>query len=1168
MIRVETESNFDRLRNKEKGIALSLNYWMRIRRVGRKFKRVIVLAAVFFVLFAASTLVKNIILGQIKQRIQSTFGYSRLYLSVFPPALIIEDVRSVSSSPFFSASRVSIQISTRSLVSREQAFSIIVQDPVFRVYETPGVAEGGGIPLASLAVPFLIERGLIRNGELHYWGRESRLHALGINAHFNSRNENFQLRAEVAEHTFEPGRGFPRLEGRFDLWLEGRGDNLEIRRMKLSGPDGIVKASGQLRSLSDPEFRLDMSYNLRTPPVARILELPFVWSGKVDGRGVLSREEGRINFEGSLASDSLVLSGESMGLASGNVRYREGAGGTVEIAMRRSGEEAERLTLQIKPNGDLEGRARGVHLDALANFLELPWPVNSPVWGTFSVVGERLSADAEFRDETVLTRTDRFPFRGHVRLDWDGMERVTFSSEDLESSFARIKGNGRLTVEKDLEIHLEGDVLEGRQTRRFVELILLKDFTFPEIRGVGRASIDLFGDFFQPQLKGTLSMSPAGFDRLDAESVTGEIELIKEDFFGRFEVEDPLFKGRIGLFAREDQARTNIWVDRGRVETLLPALEVYLPLEGEGSGSFEYIENPETIQYSGTFQADQLEFLGQPVKNVRGKIQGDLETVDFPDLRFEYQGGDVGGRLFLKPLSLDFDVDVRGTGIDLSLFSPESFKGNLNFEAKGKGALGRDEITGSYQIEELLVQPFQNTRSEGKMRADYTDETLNLTLEGGFFPGDNHYSVSLAIPFDDRRLSGEVNGTFTNMDLLFPWPGVQADITFLGELGGTRAEPRLTGAIECQGTLLPFPRFAHALRDFYGLVFLDNGDLSVRAMRGTFAGGSVTGAGSLRIGRSGVENIDLEAEGENLALAPLERTRALAGGKVTLFKDAERFVLGGELIVDQLLWQREIDEKFTFSSSAYPLSRREPNFFDDMTLDVRLRAEDNARMDNSLGQLRGRFDLGLTGNIFNPVVMGEIETLDGTVEFQDRSFRILEGRVSFFNPAVIEPYLHFKGETFVKDYRVTFSLDGLPTRLNPEFSSSPPLPPEDVLALLSLGMAFRRTYQYDRSIGQSTASLLSFTLSEEAKKRAEKIFSIDRFRIDPFIMGSTTEMTARLTLGKKLSRNFFIGYSTNLSTQREDITRLEWELTRDLSIVGTRDETGRISIDVKVHKRF
>ena len=124
------------------------------------------------------------------------------------------------------------------------------------------------------------------------------------------------------------------------------------------------------------------------------------------------------------------------------------------------------------------------------------------------------------------------------------------------------------------------------------------------------------------------------------------------------------------------------------------------------------------------------------------------------------------------------------------------------------------------------------------------------------------------------------------------------------------------------------------------------------------------------------------------------------------------------------------------------------------------------------------------------------------------------------------------------------------------------------MALLALGESFRRTYHYDRSASQGTASLVSFQLSEEAKKSADKLFSLDRFRIDPFVLGSSTEMTARLTLGKRISRNFFILYSTNLTTQREEITRIEWELTKDLSIVSTRNDKGRVSIDVKIHKRF
>lgn len=210
----------------------------------------------------------------------------------------------------------------------------------------------------------------------------------------------------------------------------------------------------------------------------------------------------------------------------------------------------------------------------------------------------------------------------------------------------------------------------------------------------------------------------------------------------------------------------------------------------------------------------------------------------------------------------------------------------------------------------------------------------------------------------------------------------------------------------------------------------------------------------------------------------------------------------------------------------------------------------------------------IAGTVGSPVVLGDIEGIRGNVRFQDRSFRVLRARLSFFNPVASEPYLDFRGETYLKDYRVTFSLSGVPSKLRPEFASSPPLPPEDVLALLALGESFKRTYSYDASAGVGTGALISGQLTDEAKKQADKLFRLDRFRIDPFVLGSSTDMTARLTVGKKISSDIIVLYSTNLTSQREEIVRLEWEFSESFSLVAMRDDRGRLSLDAKVRRRF
>jgi translocation and assembly module TamB len=342
----------------------------------------------------------------------------------------------------------------------------------------------------------------------------------------------------------------------------------------------------------------------------------------------------------------------------------------------------------------------------------------------------------------------------------------------------------------------------------------------------------------------------------------------------------------------------------------------------------------------------------------------------------------------------------------------------------------------------------------------------------------------------------------------------------------------------------------------------------IRSFQAKLGGGDVSGSGEIRFGRGGIDLIDVRAEGRNLVLAPIERTRALVDGTLRLLKDETRFVLSGDLQVKTLSWKRELTDKFSLSSGPPAAPKAGKGFFDDLTLDIRVRAEDNAVIENSLGRIRGRFDLTVTGGLNAPILLGDIEGIRGDVTFQDRKFRVLRARLSFFNPTAIDPYLDFQGETYLKDYRVTFSLTGLMDRLRPEFVSSPPLPPEDVLALLALGESFKRTYSYDTSSRVGTGSLLSAQLVEDAKKRAEQMFSLDRFRIDPFVLGASSEMTARLTVGKKISRNLMLLYSTNLTSQREEIVRLEWEFSDMFSLVGMRDERGRISFDAKVRKRF
>ena len=1131
----------------------------------RKFRSLIITGIIFLVIFGAGLVLKNIFLQQIKKQIQSSFGYSQLHLNIFPPKLIIEDARSTSSSPFISAEKISVSMSFRALFSREKPFQVLIEKPIFRFYESSETRESQKQLPFQISLPFALEMGWIKEGELYYWGKEDRLQAKKINAMLSQRRDLYSLLVESSEAVYYSSLNPNPIEGTLSLSLEGRGEDVNIKKLRINSPSIIFRAQGSMTNPLNPEFDLTSSFNIKSDLIARLLKLPFEWEGEADGKGNIVRKDGNLQFNANFSSRTLHLNSVNMGRVDGTVNFDNTAGGRVDVNIRRRGLAAEHMEIRFKDT-KVQGRAFGIHVDPVMKFLLLPWPVPSETWGNFTVENKKMTVDAEFRDDFQDVEPAEYPLQGSVHVDWDGRNEVSIFSENIVTQFAEMEVQGDVRIGQSLDIVLRGNVFDVIQAREFTSQILNKKFEFPEIRGSGETNIYIFGDITSPDVRGDFSWSSAGFAQFEAGRVTGEAEFIRNEFYSNFAFDHPFARGRVQISAKDKKVEGNIFLENGALEHILPTLNVSLPIHGQAAGEFKLLGEDQNINIRGSFSSPSIDFIGQPLSQLQGRLDWKDNTLSLSDLESQFHGGHIRGSTLLALSRREFEVEIAAENINLTSIFP-SIEGFLTMDLKGEGVFGEDS-SGKFVIKPLFLKPFQETEVEGEVTLGFTEEKIKVSLDGNFLPGDNQFHVSLDIPLTSEMITGDIRGSFSSYDLLIPWKGAQGRINYLGELKSFRRSVEVKGAIDFQGSLFPFPRFAYALHDYSGLIFVENETLTLRALQGKMGGGDVQGQGVVRLGKNGVETIDLKVEGKNLLFYPLERTRAVADGSVNLFKDSERFVLNGDFDIQRLSWQREMDERFVFYSASDFQLDREGGFFDDLNLNIRLHADDNAWMENTLGQIRGKFDLTVSGNVRLPIVLGDIEALEGQVFFQDRKFDIVRGRVSFSNPVTIEPYLSFSGETYVKDFRVTFSLDGLLDNLNPEFSSSPPLPPEDVLALLALGESFRRTYHYDRSTRQSTASLVSFQLSEEAKKSADKLFRLDRFRIDPFVLGSSAEMTARLTLGKRISRNFFILYSTNLTTQREEIARIEWELTSDLSIVGTRDENGRISFDIKIHKRF
>jgi hypothetical protein len=138
------------------------------------------------------------------------------------------------------------------------------------------------------------------------------------------------------------------------------------------------------------------------------------------------------------------------------------------------------------------------------------------------------------------------------------------------------------------------------------------------------------------------------------------------------------------------------------------------------------------------------------------------------------------------------------------------------------------------------------------------------------------------------------------------------------------------------------------------------------------------------------------------------------------------------------------------------------------------------------------------------------------------------------------------------------------------------LPKSDIIALLALGRTSGESEQLQQQSGQTlftdeaTNLIINQAMSSTVNSRMEKLFGVSRIKIDPQGLSTETNPTARgpqVTIEQQFANNLTLIYSTTVSQSAEQIIQGEYYFTRSISVVGTRDQNGVVSFDVRVRRQ-
>ncbi len=418
----------------------------------------------------------------------------------------------------------------------------------------------------------------------------------------------------------------------------------------------------------------------------------------------------------------------------------------------------------------------------------------------------------------------------------------------------------------------------------------------------------------------------------------------------------------------------------------------------------------------------------------------------------------------------------------------------------------------------------------------------------------------------DLKLFSGFNSDFTSAGL----------IAMKVTVGGTLEDPLPQGTFQVTNGSLSYAGLPSGLSELNGSLLFTHDRMHIESLSARTGGGTLDLKGDATY-FSRQLNFNLTARGKDVRLRYPPGVSSTADAEMHWVGSRSASTLSGDISINKIAVTPGFDfsaylERSRQFSTITPANS--PLY--DIKLDIRVRTAPELQMRTAIARLSGDADLHLRGSVARPAVLGRVDILEGQATFHGTRFTLERGDITFANPITVEPQLNLQASTHVRNYDLNITVTGTPDRLNLNYRSEPPLPKSDIIALLALGRTNEESAQLQEQSGQSafsdqaTALILSQALNATVSSRLQRLFGASNIKIDPQGLSTETNPTARgpqVTIEQEFANNISLTYSTNVSQSSQQIIRGEYYVNRNLSIVGTRDQNGVVSFDVRIRRR-
>jgi len=351
--------------------------------------------------------------------------------------------------------------------------------------------------------------------------------------------------------------------------------------------------------------------------------------------------------------------------------------------------------------------------------------------------------------------------------------------------------------------------------------------------------------------------------------------------------------------------------------------------------------------------------------------------------------------------------------------------------------------------------------------------------------------------------------------------------------------------------------------------------VTLTRLEGTLNGGTLSGSGGLSLQGLKPRDVSLRIAAQDVGFDQPLNMRTFGNADIRVTQNGDDVIVGGQIAILEAGLTQDLNlDTGVFAYLNAPrtleLTQAHNSLLEHVRFNLMVNTENPVLIDNNLAKAQIDANLRVVGTVYEPGMSGQLQVQEGSVlTLNERQYNVQRGVIDFIDDRRIVPSVDVQLGTTAKQYDITIEATGTPGEMQTTLTSDPSLPEPDIMALLVTGRTLDEMRGQEFEVARNQVfSYLGGRVGSTLGRSLEHATGLSTVKIEPNVIASETEPTARLSVGQNLTDDLSLVYSTDLVNSSDHIWITEYDVTRQFVTRSVRQSDGSFRFDFRHDVRF